>query len=158
MRGLKNEIIKPTYDMKKLILLLFIPLVFACSDERSQSIDEKISGRYFIYQGFLGETAINKPMLNGQTLHNVWQFFDEESCFNFTGSVAYTVNSITDEVISLTVGDYYVSYRLLTENPLTLAYQYGGGQVVMQEVSLSELQDLQQSKADGCCSSNCLLD
>ena len=97
-------------------------------------------------------------MLNGQTLHNVWQFFDEESCFNFTGSVAYTVNSITDEVISLTVGDYYVSYRLLTENPLTLAYQYGGGQVVMQEVSLSELQDLQQSKADGCCSSNCLLD
>ena len=33
MRGLKNEIIKPTYDMKKLILLLFIPLVFACSDD-----------------------------------------------------------------------------------------------------------------------------
>ena len=32
MRGLKNEINKPTYDMKKLILLLFIPLVFGCSD------------------------------------------------------------------------------------------------------------------------------
>ena len=31
MRGLKNEINKPTYDMKKLILLLFIPLVFACN-------------------------------------------------------------------------------------------------------------------------------
>ena len=26
---------KPTYDMKKLILLLFIPLVFACSDENN---------------------------------------------------------------------------------------------------------------------------
>ena len=29
---------KPTYDMKKLILLLFIPLVFACGD------DDEISG------------------------------------------------------------------------------------------------------------------
>ena len=155
---LKIKLCYRTYWRQWLVFFAICFLVFACSDERSQSIDEKISGRYFIYQGFLGETAINKPMLNGQTLHNVWQFFDEESCFNFTGSVAYTVNSITDEVISLTVGDYYVSYRLLTENPLTLAYQYGGGQVVMQEVSLSELQDLQQSKADGCCSSNCLLD
>ena len=45
--------------MKKLILLLlFIPLVFACSDERSQSIDEKISGKYFIYQGFLEQETI----------------------------------------------------------------------------------------------------
>ena len=33
MRGLKNEINKPTYDMKKLILLLFIPIVFACSSD-----------------------------------------------------------------------------------------------------------------------------
>ena len=33
MRGLKNEINKPTYDMKKLILLLFIPLVFNCSSD-----------------------------------------------------------------------------------------------------------------------------
>ena len=154
---LKIKLCYRTYWRQWLVFFAICFLVFACSDERSQSIDEKISGKYFIYQGFLGETAINKPMLNDQTLHNVWQFFDDESCFNFTGSVAYTVNSITDEVISLTIGDYYVSYRLLSENPLTLAYQYGGGQVVMEEVSLSELQDLQQSKTDGCCSSNCLL-
>ena len=37
MRGLKNEIIKPTYDMKKLILLLFIPLVFSCSSDDNSS-------------------------------------------------------------------------------------------------------------------------
>ena len=37
MRGLKNEIIKPTYDMKKLLVLLFIPLLFTCSS------DDKIS-------------------------------------------------------------------------------------------------------------------
>ena len=131
---LKIKLCYRTYWRQWLVFFAICFLVFACSDERSQSIDEKISGKYFIYQGFSGETAINKPMLNGQTLHNIWQFFDDESCFNFTGSVAYTVNSITDEVISLTVGNYYVSYRLLTENPLTLAYQYGGGQVVMQEV------------------------
>ena len=35
MRGLKNEIIKPTYDMKKLILLLFIPLALGCSSFKS---------------------------------------------------------------------------------------------------------------------------
>ena len=37
MRGLKNEIIKPTYEIKKLILLLFIPLVFACSNMESDA-------------------------------------------------------------------------------------------------------------------------
>ena len=45
MRGLKNEIIKPTYDMKKLILLLFIPLVFACSNDEdtpNMCIDESL--------------------------------------------------------------------------------------------------------------------
>ena len=45
MRGLKNEIIKPTYDMKKLILLLFIPLVFACSDDEdtpNKCVDETL--------------------------------------------------------------------------------------------------------------------
>ena len=45
MRGLKNEIIKPTYDMKKLILLLFIPLVFACSDDEdtpNMCVDESL--------------------------------------------------------------------------------------------------------------------
>ena len=33
MRGLKNEINKPTYDMKKLILLLFITFILELNDE-----------------------------------------------------------------------------------------------------------------------------
>jgi len=33
MRGLKNEINKPTDDMKKLILLLFITFILELNDE-----------------------------------------------------------------------------------------------------------------------------
>ena len=36
MRGLKNEINKPTYDMKKLILLLLIPLVSFCQIDEQE--------------------------------------------------------------------------------------------------------------------------
>ena len=42
MRGLKNEIIKPTYDMKKLILLLFIPLVFACDTLTTEELAKEV--------------------------------------------------------------------------------------------------------------------
>ena len=42
MRGLKNEIIKPTYDMKKLILLLFIPLVFACDTLTTEELAQEV--------------------------------------------------------------------------------------------------------------------
>ena len=42
MRGLKNEINKPTYDMKKLILLLFIPLVFACETISTEELAEEV--------------------------------------------------------------------------------------------------------------------
>ena len=36
MRGLKNEINKPTYDMKKLILLLFIPFISFCQAQKKE--------------------------------------------------------------------------------------------------------------------------
>ena len=46
MRGLKNEINKPTYDMKKLILLLFISIMFTCSDDENNIIDDPIIGSW----------------------------------------------------------------------------------------------------------------
>ena len=46
MRGLKNEINNPTYDMKKLILLLFISIMFTCSDDENNIIDDPIIGSW----------------------------------------------------------------------------------------------------------------
>ena len=141
--------------MKSLLyIFLGLSLVFGCSDDSNEMLKDRIIGKYFIYQGFSNEIAVNKPMLNGGSLHHRWQFFEDQDCFIFTGDVNYTLNSSSEDVISLNVGPYYVSYRLIDENPLTLAYAYGGGQVVMEEISLTELGNLISLKTEGCCNTN----
>jgi len=42
---------KPTYDMKKLILLLFIPLVFACGNNSNKEEEKKISTTNEVIEG-----------------------------------------------------------------------------------------------------------
>jgi hypothetical protein len=138
----------------KRLLLLFIPFFFACSVESNQLLADRIAEKYFIYTGFSGEIAVNKPMLNGETLHHKWQFFADQDCYSYTGNINYVFYSSSEDIVNLSAGPYYVSYRLIKDSPLTLAYSYGGGIATMEEISLTELDNLISGKPDGCCNVN----
>ena len=147
--------------MKKLILLLFIPLLFACSSgEDNLKLDDRIVGKYFIYEfpetidGITyTNTGVNKPVLNGENSYHRWEFYANVTCWiNFINNDPnYQFISSSEDVLVLENGSYYVTYTLLSENPLTLDLTYSGTTYVMEEISLNELNQLLDSKPDGCC-------
>jgi len=50
-------------------------------------------------------------MLNEQTLHQKWQFFAKQDCYSHTGNINYGLNSSSEDIVNLSVGPYYVTYR-----------------------------------------------
>ena len=109
--------IKPTYDMKKVILLLFIPLVFTCSDDSSDDSNSNGSVDFFFEIIFGDETH----RVEGNSISIIEHvgsacFLNRAQASYFNGAldVSFRIEDITCDTY---ISGQYLHIGLIIDNP-----------------------------------------
>ena len=153
-------------DIKKLILLLLIPLVFGCSDDgesETVSLRDYLSSNIFLYDWGNGDYDFYEPILLESGLAKIHQFKFNNNGNPCAGEDEYTYDECYvvipcayDDVILISENDEQLLFNVTTPESSTYSYkierqgnslvwtsigEWGENSTIMEMVSRTELEN-----------------